>query len=113
MKNEKNMVDANALERAFVELVARRVKERGWKKGEFAAAVWPEDAPKVAMARWTAMRSLTKTGKPQGVLISDAERMAQVFGEDLGYLLSASKEKLKDGLLVGGNRNDEKQDSDD
>lgn len=28
---------AMALERAFVELVANRVKQRGWKKGEFAA----------------------------------------------------------------------------
>ena len=113
MKFGKNMADANALERAFVELVARRVKERGWKKGEFAAEVWSDDAPKVAMARWTAMRSLTKTGRPQGVLISDAERMAQVLGEDLGYLLSASREKLRDGLLVGGNRDDEKKNSDD
>ena len=42
---------ATLLERAFVELVAGRVKERGWKKGEFAAMLWPSDTPKAAAAR--------------------------------------------------------------
>jgi hypothetical protein len=68
---------AMALERSFVELVASRVKQRGWKKGEFAALVWPDDTPEVAAAGWTAMRSkASNTGKPQGVQISDARQMA-------------------------------------
>lgn len=87
---------AMTLERAFVELVASRVKERGWKKGEFAALVWPDDTPKAAAARWTAMRSkASNTGKPQGVQISDAQLMADVLGEDLSYLLAVAKEQAR------------------
>ena len=87
---------ANALERAFVELIGNRVKIRGWKKGEFAAKVWPNDTPKAAAARWTAMRSkASNTGKPQGVLISDAQLMAEVLGEDLSYLLAVAKEQAR------------------
>ena len=87
---------AMALERAFVELVAKRVKERGFKKGEFAALVWPENSPKAAAARWTAMRSkASNTDKPQGVLISDAQRMAEVLGEDLSYLMAVAKEQAR------------------
>lgn len=85
-----------ALERAFVGLVANRVKERGWKKGEFAAKIWPDDTPKAAAARWTAMRSkASNTGKPQGVQISDAQLMADVLGEDLSYLLAVAKEQAR------------------
>lgn len=87
---------ATSLERSFVELIAARVKDRGWKKGEFAAMVWPEDTPKAAAARWTAMRSkASNTGKPQGVLISDAQLMAEILGEDLSYLMAVAKEKAK------------------
>ena len=87
---------AMALERAFVELVAGRVKSRGWKKGEFAALVWPDNTPKAAAARWTAMRNqASNTGKPQGVQISDAQRMAEVLGEDLSYLLAVAKEQAR------------------
>ena len=87
---------AMTLERVFVELVAKRVKERGIKKGEFAALVWPEDSPKAAAARWTAMSSkASNTGKPQGVQISDAQRMAEVLGEDLSYLMAIAKEQAR------------------
>ena len=88
---------AMALERAFVELVAKRVKDRGIKKGEFAAQVWPEDSPKAAAARWSAMRSkASNTGKPQGVSVSDAQRMAEVLGEDLSYLMAIAKEQARE-----------------
>ena len=94
MTTENNF--ATLLERAFVELVAGRVKARGWKKGEFAAMLWPGDTPKAAAARWTAMRSkASNTGKPQGVLISDAQCMAEVLGEDLSYLLAVAKEQAR------------------
>ena len=95
MPTENNF--AMALERAFVELVAGRVKGRGWKKGEFAAMVWPNDTPKAAAAKWTAMRSkASNTGKPQGVQISDAQRMAEVLGEDLSYLMAVAKEQARE-----------------
>lgn len=94
MTTENNF--AMLLERAFVELVAGRAKGRGWKKGEFAAMLWPGDTPKAAAARWTAMRSkASNTGKPQGVLISDAQRMSEVLGEDLSYLLAVAKEQAR------------------
>ena len=42
------------------------------------------------------MRSkASNTGKPQGVLISDAQRMAEVLGEDLSYLLAVAKEQAR------------------
>ena len=87
---------AMSFERAFVEMIASRVKKKGWKKGEFATKVWPDDTPKAAAARWTAMRSkASNTGKPQGVLISDAQLMAEVLGEDLSYLMAVAKEQAK------------------
>lgn len=94
MTTENNF--AMLLERAFVDLVVGRVKARGWKKGEFAAMVWPGDTPKAAAARWTAIRSkASNTGKPQGVQISDAQRMAEALGEDLSYLVALAKEQAR------------------
>ena len=94
MNTENNF--AMLLERAFVDFVVGRVKARGWKKGEFAAMVWPGDTPKAAAARWTAIRSkASNTGKPQGVQISDAQRMAEALGEDLSYLMALAKEQAR------------------
>lgn len=88
---------AMSLERAFVEMIASRVKKNGWKKGEFATKVWPDDTPKAAAARWTAMRGkASNTGKPQGVLIADAQRMAEVLGEDLSFLVAVAKAEAQE-----------------
>lgn len=93
---EKTMTFAQKLERAFVELVDNRAEARNFGKGEFAATVWPDVAPKAAASRWSAMRGkATNTGKPQGVLISDAQSMADVLGEDLSYLLAVAKENAR------------------
>lgn len=87
------MTFAQKLERAFVELVHSRAERRNFGKGEFAAQVWPDASPKAAASRWSAMRGkATHTGKPQGVQIADAQRMAEVLGEDLSYLLAVAKE---------------------
>lgn len=84
------------LERSFVELIAERAETKGYRKGAFAALLWPEAKPKAAASRWTAIRSkATHTGKPQGVTIADAQRMAEVLGEDLSYLLAVAKENTK------------------
>lgn len=37
----------------------------------------------------------SNTGKPQGVQISDAQRMAEVLGEDLSYLMAVAKEEAR------------------
>ena len=84
------------LERAFVDLVDARAEVRSYGKGEFAAKVWPEDNAKAAASRWTAIRGkATNTGKPQAVSIADAQRMAEVLGEDLSYLLAVAKENAR------------------
>lgn len=87
---------AEMLERSFVELVDQRADSRGWGKGEFAKKVWPEAHPQSAAGKWAAIRTrATNTGKPQGVLISDAHRMAEALGEDLVFLLSLAKENAR------------------
>ncbi len=84
------------LERFFVELVAERAERRGFRKGEFAHQLWPEVSLKAAASRWTAMRGkAAHTGKPQSVSIADAQRMADVLGEDLSYLLAVAKENAR------------------
>jgi hypothetical protein len=87
---------AQRLERAFVELVAERAERKGFKKGEFASRVWPGVSSKTAATRWNSVRSKAfHTGKPQSVPISDAQRMADVLGENLGYLLAVATEKAR------------------
>jgi len=83
-------------ERAFVALVTERSEDRGYKKGEFAAKLWPWMNPKIAATRWNAIREkAVHTGKPQNVTIADALRMADALGEDVGYLMVIAKENLK------------------
>lgn len=89
------------LERCFVVLIDKRADARGWGKGEFAQKVWPEDNPKSAATKWAAIRSRSSnTGKPQGVLLSDAQRMAEALDEDLAYLLAVAKEKTRDADIL-------------
>lgn len=89
------MTFAQKLERAFVELVDSRAERRNFGKGEFAALVWPDVPPKAAASRWSAIRGrATHTGKPQSVAIADAQRMAEVLGEELSYLLAVAKENI-------------------
>lgn len=95
---------SSQLERSFVALVDERADTRGWGKGEFAQKVWPRDNPKSAATKWAAMRSQSSnTGKPQGVLISDAHRMADVLGEDLTYLLAVAKERAQNSGISSCN----------
>ena len=85
------------LGRCFVVLIDKRADARGWGNGEFAQKVWPEDSPKSSATKWAAIRSRSSnTGKPQGVLLSDAQRMAEALGEDLAYLLAVAKNKARD-----------------
>ncbi len=82
------------VERAFVDIVIERAELRGFKKGEFAAMIWPEMSPKAAASRWTSVRTkASNTGKPQSVSIADAQRMAAVIGKELGYLLVVAAER--------------------
>lgn len=91
------------VERAFVEIVAERVRKRGFKHARFAALVWPEVSPNAANSRWIAIRRKARnTGRPQGVQISDAVRMANVLEEDISFLLALATDaaqKTSDALL--------------
>ena len=87
---------AQRIERAFVELVAERAERKGFKKGEFAAKIWPDMNSKTAATRWNSVRiKASHTGKPQSVPIADAQRMADVLGENLGYLLAVATENAR------------------
>ena len=84
---------ANKVERAFVQLIEARAEPK-FKKGEFAARLWPEMSPKAAASRWTSIRiKASNTGKPQSVSIADAHRMAAVVGIELSYLLAIATER--------------------
>lgn len=90
---------ASQIERALVEIVDELAKAKGMKKVDFSARVWPETSPKAAYARWNVMRGkASKTGRPQGVLISDAQSMAEVLDEDLAYLLLRAKDRVRQKL---------------
>ena len=93
------------VERAYVSLVAERAEFRGYKKGAFAAMLWPWMNPKVAATRWNAIREkAVHTGKPQNVTIADAFRMADALGEDIGYLMAIAKENVKKQLHDAGSK---------
>ena len=84
------------LERSFVELVSEYAHAQGWRKGPFAQNVWPNTPAKAAAAKWSAMRGqAAHTGKPQGVLLSDAQQMAETLGEDLSFLIAVAKENAR------------------
>jgi len=86
------------LERAFVEYVDKMADKKGMGKGEFAAKVWPEDTPKAAANRWSAMRNTAaNTGKPQGLLVSDAYRIANVLGFHLGLVMTLLEDRATGG----------------
>ena len=94
-KNEK-INEAELIERAFLELVVSRVVERGICFSEFATQVWPELSGPTAIGKFREMRhGAWKTKKPQKITISAAYRMADFLDEDLGYLLSVAKERVK------------------
>ena len=83
-------------ERAYVALVTERASLRGYKKGEFAAKLWPWMKPKVAATRWNAIREkAVHTGNSQSVTIADALRMADALGEDVGYRMVIAKENVR------------------
>lgn len=79
---------ATAMERKFVEIVESRIKARGWKRVDFACKVWPGLSRKAASAKWADMVNVSaKTGRPQSVSLSDAQRIADALGEELIFLL--------------------------
>ncbi len=80
---------------AFVAAIDKLAKSKGFKKGEFAATVWPDASPLVALKRWQYMRTKSHiTGNPQVVTLPDALRMTEVLGVDLPYILLKAKTEV-------------------
>ena len=81
---------------SWVEIVAELAEDKTLKISEFARQVWPVSSARAAIARWQNMRTkVSNTGKPQGVLISDAQRMAGVLGMDIAYLFLQASERAR------------------
>jgi hypothetical protein len=96
---------AQRVERAFVDLVVERAERKRFKKGEFAAMVWPDMNPKAAATRWNSVRSKAfHTGKPQSVPIADAQRMASALGLELSYLLVIAAENAQAQINPAGKK---------
>ncbi len=80
--------------RCYVELVTEKSKEKGFNKGQFAQAAWPEDTPKASRTRWLHIRTITPNiNKPQGVLLSDAHKMAAALGESFSLLILRAEDR--------------------
>jgi len=95
----QSTVSPEMIMEAFVETADKMAEAQGFTKAEFARAVWPESSPRVASYRWQSMRNKVRnTGKPQGVLISDAFRIARSLEQPLAYI-----------FLLAENLADEKQ----
>ena len=93
---EKTIEKSHQIERNLVEIINERSSVKGFKKTEFAALVWSDTDPKTAYAKWNAIRGkVSRTGKPQSLLVSDAQRMAEVLDEDLAYLIFLANAKFR------------------
>ncbi len=72
----------------YVKLVDELAEIKGFKKGTFAQAVWPEDTPDVSRARWLHIRTITPNiNKPQVLSLVDAHRMAIILEENFTFLM--------------------------
>jgi hypothetical protein len=79
---------------SFVELADSMASAKGLTKAELAQLAWPESSPRVASYRWQSMRTKVRnTGKPQGVLISDAVRLAKALDQHLAYMFILAEER--------------------
>ena len=81
---------------SFIEVVNDLRRASGLKHVDFVARVWPESPQRSAIVRWHNMRGkVSNTGKPQGVLITDAQRMAQALNTDIAYLFLQASQVTK------------------
>lgn len=84
---------------SFIEVVEKLRRAKRMKHIDFIAKVWPESPPASARVRWHNMRSKTwNTGKPQGVLITDAYRMAKALDSDTAYLFFQAERLVEEKM---------------
>ena len=92
---------ADLIMESFVEIIDSIATQNNIKKGEFAVMVWPDMPPKVAERRWLFMRKKSyDTGHPQGVLLSDAYRLAKTLDQDLAYILLKATARAEEKRAV-------------
>ena len=93
---EKIIEKSYQFERNLVEIINERSIAKGFKRTEFAAMVWSDTDTKTAYAKWNAIRGkVSRTGRPQSLLVSDAQRMAEVLNEDLAYFIFLANAKVR------------------
>ncbi|MDL2209733.1 hypothetical protein LJC23_00020 [Desulfovibrio sp. OttesenSCG-928-I05] len=89
---------AEKFERAFVQLVVRKAGCTESALKEFAIKVWHDKDEKRAHEK---IKLLTegyqgkRAGKQQRLVFGDAQRMAQVLNQPLGYLVTLAEENVK------------------
>ena len=96
------MKDVNDLMmEAFIQVAADMAKAQGFKKGEFALKLWPDSEPRVAINRWRNIRTQVKiTGKPQGLLVSDANRISLALNQNISYMFILAQDLAQKKLAA-------------
>ena len=103
---------ADLIMESFVEIIDSIATQNNIRKGEFAVMVWPDMPPKVAERRWLFMRKKSyDTGHPQGVLLSDAYRLARTLDQDLAYILLKATAKAEEKQAVRQERQNASKES--
>ena len=86
---------------AFIQVAADMAKAQGFKKGDFAQRIWPDSETRVAVNRWRNMRTQVKiTGKPQGLLVSDAHRLALALNQNISYMFILAQDLAQKKLAA-------------
>ncbi|UQZ88850.1 immunity protein [Deltaproteobacteria bacterium Smac51] len=82
---------------SFVEIIDKLATQNRIKKGELAAKVWPDMQPRMASRKWQFIRKKSyTTGQPQGILLSDAYRLAAALDQDPAYILMKASGTAED-----------------
>ncbi len=105
VQDKKNLVstDKNELyEYCLIQYIAQKVKkELHMSYVDFASLVWPELTRNHATQKWKSIRlSSRNTGKPQGLLIRDAKKMAEILGTEFAYLIMQATLRFEKHLLI-------------
>ena len=91
MAERSNLADL--VMRCYVQVIDERAESKGIKKGDFARRIWPEGTPKASRSRWLHIRTADAiSGHQQGLLVSDAYKMAQALGENFSMLMMRAED---------------------
>ena len=107
MRGKIAMFDPSALfMQYFVLLISETARRRRLKMGDFAELVWPELTPRSARQRWQYIRrGIPGKGRPLDVTLLEADKMAQVLGQDLVGLFLRAKDRAGQALETAEDAN--------